>query len=51
MIPSVADCPCISERVGVAADIEIAVGKAAVVNVESAETVAPPLEFVELTRK
>jgi hypothetical protein len=51
VIPSEPDCPCIKERVGAAADREIEVGKAAVVNVESAETVEPPLEFVELTRK
>ena len=49
--PSVVDCPCTNESVDAPADNEIEVGRAAVVNVESGETVAPPLEFVELTRK
>lgn len=49
--PSVAAWPCITESVEAPADNEIEVGRAAVVKVESAETVAPPLEFVELTRK
>jgi len=49
--PSAADWPCITESVEVAADNEIAVDKAAVVKVESGDTVTPPLEFVELTRK
>lgn len=49
--PSAADWPCITESVEVAADNEIAVDKAAVVKLESGDTVTPPLEFVELTRK
>jgi len=51
VMPSVADWPWINERVGAVADSEIEVGMADVVNVESVETVVPPLEFVELTRK
>ena len=51
VIPSVTDCPRINEMLGAAADKEIAVGRAAVIKVESAETVEPPLELVELTRK
>ena len=49
--PSVTDWPCITDSMEAPADNEIEVGRAAVVKVESAETVAPPLEFVELTRK
>jgi hypothetical protein len=51
VMPVVAACPWISDRVDAVADIEIEVGMADVVNVESVETVVPPLEFVELTRK
>jgi len=49
--PSLMDCPCITESAEVPADNEIEVGRAAVAKVESAEEVAPPLEFVEFTRK